>query len=174
MCKSKRLPSHVRKLNICVAGKELFLIKSFPKTTMEDVAKQAGISKGCLYNYYKNTYDILYDLVAYYKYNIIEKTNSMINMHGKFYTSDMIMNNIINMLFEEKETRKIYIIFLIEIHNNEKLKTLYRKIKNNCVIDGEIVELIETTVLSIELLDIEKNSAVFNALSKKLGEFQLQ
>lgn len=141
---------------------------------MEDVAKQAGISKGCLYNYYKNTYDILYDLVAYYKYNIIEKTNSMINMHGKFYTSDMIMNNIINMLFEEKETRKIYIIFLIEIHNNEKLKTLYRKIKNNCVIDGEIVELIETTVLSIELLDIKKNSAVFNALSKKLGEFQLQ
>ncbi|HFR3408719.1 TPA: hypothetical protein ACHU7V_002155, partial [Streptococcus suis] len=76
--------------------------------------------------------------------------------------------------FEEKETRKIYIIFLIEIHNNEKLKTLYRKIKNNCVIDGEIVELIETTVLSIELLDIKKNSAVFNALSKKLGEFQLQ
>jgi len=63
---------------------------------------------------------------------------------------------------------------LIEIHNNEKLKTLYRKIKNNCVIDGEIVELIETTVLSIELLDIKKNSAVFNALSKKLGEFQLQ
>ena len=48
------------------------------------------------------------------------------------------------------------------------------KIKNNCVIDGEIVELIETTVLSSELLDIKKNSAVFNALSKKLGEFQLQ
>ncbi|MFH6719942.1 TetR/AcrR family transcriptional regulator [Streptococcus suis] len=174
MCKSKRLPSHVRKLNICIAGKEVFLIKSFPKTTMEDVAKQAGISKGCLYNYYKNTHDILYDLVAYYKYNIIEKINSMIDMHGKFYTSDMIMNNIINMLFEEKEIRKIYIIFLIEIHNNEKLETLYKKIKNNCVIAREIVALIESMALSIELLNIKKNSAVYNALSKKLREFQLQ
>ena len=68
---------------------------------MEDVAKQTGISKGCLYNYYKNTHEILYDLVAYYKYNIIEKINSMIDVHGKFYISDMIINNIINMLFKE-------------------------------------------------------------------------
>ena len=161
MCRNQRLPAHVRKFRICVAGKDIFLLKSFSKTTMEDVMKKAEISKGCLYNYCKNTYDILYDLVAYYKYNIIEKINSMIDVHGKFYTSDMIMNNIINMLFEEKEIRKIYIIFLIEIYNNEKLKTLYRKIKNNCVIDGEIVELIETTVLSIELLDMKNNSVVF-------------
>ena len=77
------------------------------------------------------------------------------------------------MLFKEKEIRKIYIIFLIEIHNNEKLKTLYRKIKNNCVIDREIVALIESMALSIEFLNIKKNSAVFNALSKKLREFQL-
>ena len=173
MCKNRRLPAHVRKLNICIAGKELFLIISFPKTTMEDVPKQIGISKGCLYNYYKNTHEILYDLVAYYKYNIIEKINSMIDVHGKFYISDMIINNIINMLFKEKEIRKIYIIFLIEIHNNEKLKTLYRKIKNNCVIDREIVALIESMALSIEFLNIKKNSAVFNALSKKLREFQL-
>ena len=173
MCKNRKLPAHVRKLEIRVAGKKIFLIKSFPKTTMEDVAKQANISKGCLYSYYRNTYEILYDLVAYYKYNIIEKINSMIDVHGKFYISDMIINNIINMLFKEKEIRKIYIIFLIEIHNNEKLKTLYRKIKNNCVIDREIVALIESMALSIEFLNIKKNSAVFNALSKKLREFQL-
>ena len=37
MCKSKRLPSHVRKLNICIAGKEVFLIKSFPKTTITKI-----------------------------------------------------------------------------------------------------------------------------------------
>ena len=49
MCKNKRLPAHVRKLDICIAGKEVFLMKSFPKTTMEDVAKKAGISKDCLY-----------------------------------------------------------------------------------------------------------------------------
>lgn len=102
MCKSKRLPSHVRKLNICIAGKELFLIKSFTKTTMEDVAKQAGISKGCLYNYYKNTYDILYDLVAYYKYNIVENISSIINEYGKFNSSIVLAINILDMLFNEK------------------------------------------------------------------------
>ncbi|HEN7857963.1 TetR/AcrR family transcriptional regulator [Streptococcus agalactiae] len=173
MCKSKRLPSHVRKLNICIAGKEVFLIKSFPKTTMEDVAKKAGISKGCLYNYYKNTYEILYDLVAYYKYNIIEKTSLIIDMYGEFEDSDMIVNSITDMIFNEKEIRGIYIIFLIEVHNNEKLKKLYRKIKIDSVIKAEILELIESMALSIEFLDITKNSNVFNTLSNKLKELQL-
>ncbi|ETJ99449.1 transcriptional regulator, TetR family [Eubacterium nodatum ATCC 33099] len=86
-------------------------MKSFPKTTMEDVARKAGISEGCLYSYYKNTYEILYDLVAYHKYNIIEKINSIINMHGKFDTSDIMVNNIIDMILKEKEIREIYIIF---------------------------------------------------------------
>ncbi|HGA3122798.1 TPA: TetR/AcrR family transcriptional regulator [Streptococcus agalactiae] len=173
MCKSKRLPSHVRKLNICIAGKEVFLIKSFPKTTMEDVAKKAGISKGCLYNYYKNTYEILYDLVAYYKYNIIEKTSLIIDMYGEFEDSDMIVNSITDMIFNEKEIRGIYIIFLIEVHNNEKLKKLYRKIKIDSVIKAEILELIESMALSIEFLDITKNSNVFNTLSNKLKELRL-
>ena len=171
MCKNRKLPAHVRKLEICVAGKKIFLIKSFPKTTMEDVAKQANISKGCLYSYYRNTYEILYDLVAYHKYNIIEKINSIVNIHSEFDDSDMIVNNIIDMIFKEKEIRKIYIIFLIEIHNNEKLKILYREMKENCALNYEFVQLIEVIVLSIELLDIKKSSAVFNTLSNKLQEF---
>ncbi|KXB92880.1 transcriptional regulator, TetR family [Veillonellaceae bacterium DNF00751] len=173
MCKNKRLPAHVRKLDICIAGKEVFLMKSFPKTTMEDVAKKAGISKDCLYNYYKNTYEILYDLVAYYKYNIIEKTSLIIDMYGEFEDSDMIVNSITDMIFNEKEIRGIYIIFLIEVHNNEKLKKLYRKIKIDSVIKAEILELIESMALSIEFLDITKNSNVFNTLSNKLKELQL-
>lgn len=173
MCKNKRLPAHVRKLDICIAGKEVFLMKSFPKTTMEDVAKKARISKGCLYNYYKNTYEILYDLVAYYKYNIIEKTSLIIDMYGEFEDSDVIVNNITDMIFNEKEIRKIYIILLIEVHNNEKLTKLYRKIKIDSLIKGEILELIESMALSIEFLGITKNSNVFNTLSNKLKELQL-
>jgi len=164
MCKNKRLPAHVRKLDICIAGKEVFLMKSFPKTTMEDVAKKARISKGCLYNYYKNTYEILYDLVAYYKYNIIEKTSLIIDMYGEFEDSDVIVNNITDMIFNEKEIRKIYIIFLIEVHNNEKLTKLYRKIKIDSLIKGEILELIESMALSIEFLGITKNSNVLESL----------
>lgn len=173
MCKNNRLPAHVRKLNICIAGKEVFLMKSFPKTTMEDVAKKAGISKGCLYNYYKNTYEILYDLVAYYKYNIIEKTSLIIDMYGEFEDSDVIVNNITDMIFNEKEIRKIYIIFLIEVHNNEKLTKLYRKIKIDSLIKDEILQLIESMTLSIEFLGITKNSNVFNTLNNKLKELQL-
>ena len=34
MCRNQRLPTHVRKLRMCVTGKDIFLLKSFSKTTM--------------------------------------------------------------------------------------------------------------------------------------------
>ncbi len=173
MCKNRRLPAHVRKLNICTAGKEVFLIKSFPKTTMEDVARKAKISKGCLYSYYKNTYEILYDLVAYYKYNIIENISSIVNEYGKFNSFSVLTSNIIDMIFKEKEIRAVYVIFLIEIQNDKKLKMLYKEIANNSLIDNEFTQLIESIALSIEILDIKRNSIVFKALYKKLQEFQI-
>ncbi|MFX3631265.1 MAG: TetR/AcrR family transcriptional regulator [Candidatus Pristimantibacillus sp.] len=42
---------------------EVFIAKGFHSTSIEDVAKKAGISKGLLYNYYKGKTDLLVELV---------------------------------------------------------------------------------------------------------------
>ena len=43
MCRNQRLPAHVRKFRICVAGKDIFLLKSFSKTMMEDKIGRAHV-----------------------------------------------------------------------------------------------------------------------------------
>lgn len=118
MCRNQRLPAHVRKFRICVAGKDIFLLKSFSKTTMEDVMKKAKISKGCLYSYYKNNYEILHDLVAYHNYNILENLRSIIDKHREFNNFDLVLNKIIDTIFAEKEIRAIFSLFLISIKNS--------------------------------------------------------
>ncbi|MDO5717323.1 MAG: TetR/AcrR family transcriptional regulator, partial [Tissierellia bacterium] len=63
MVKFKRLSPEERKRQICIAAKEVFLEKGFHNTTMEDVIAASKMSKGGVYNYYKSTTDMLYDLM---------------------------------------------------------------------------------------------------------------
>ena len=58
-----RLPADVRKKEIREGAKEIFLKKGFNNTTMEDVIDRVGMSKGGVYRHYKNTSDMLYDLM---------------------------------------------------------------------------------------------------------------
>lgn len=51
------------KENIRMAAMELFISKGYHATSVSDVAKKAGISKGLLYNYYKGKEDLLAQMV---------------------------------------------------------------------------------------------------------------
>ena len=133
---------------------------------MEDVAREANISKGCLYSYYKKTHEMLYDLIANYEYNIFEVINSLIKYKGKLSSS-----SIMDVLFEENEIKSIYRIFLNEIQNDKNLENLHQDILNKSLMEYEFVQLIESTVLIIEVLGIKRNSIVLRALNDKLEEF---
>ena len=50
----KRRERKRRQRQIMVAAKEVFSIKGFTKTTMEDIAREAELSPGTLYLYFKN------------------------------------------------------------------------------------------------------------------------
>lgn len=53
----------IAKEKILNAGMELFIKKGFHATTIDDVAKHAGISKGLLYNYFKGKENLLSKMV---------------------------------------------------------------------------------------------------------------
>ena len=51
-----------RRQQIAVAAKKIFSIKGFNKTTMEDIAREAELSAGTLYLYYKNKNELFASL----------------------------------------------------------------------------------------------------------------
>ena len=63
MMKRKRLLPQERKKEIKKAAARIFKEKGFSATTMEDVIAESGLSTGGVYHYYKNTADILYDIM---------------------------------------------------------------------------------------------------------------
>ena len=62
MIKKKRVvkDKEVRISEIQNAAKKLFFKKGFVNTSVEEVAKKAKISKGALYQYFKNKDDLYY------------------------------------------------------------------------------------------------------------------
>ena len=73
MQRTRLLPEE-RKKEIRKAAARKFLEKGFSVTTMEDVIAESGLSVGGVYHYYKNTGDILYDIMEEANKSRIEKT----------------------------------------------------------------------------------------------------
>lgn len=167
--KRERLPSDIRSLQIQKAGKEVFISKGFTKTTMTDIYKQAGISTGCLYSYYKRKNDILYDLILE-KFNLINFLELILKeVDSILYVN--IRKIIIDKMYKCHEFRSMYAIFLVESKDNQSLKKLNKQIKLRfidyfnkknlerfiCLEGNKFYEKLELLILSIEFLDIKQN-----------------
>lgn len=161
--------SELRKKEIQDVARTVFLEKGFAKTTMEDIIERTSLSKGGFYYYYKNTTDILYDMMVEgqrYRYNIISeriKKKGSIDIHTM---ASLLYEKIV----DDNYLMPIYVIFLQETKRNEKIKELYNQIKDVSI--DEIFKLIKVTkkinedlltnfinamILSCEILNTRKN-----------------
>ena len=59
-------PRDVRQEQILNAALKLFVAQGFENTTVDEIAKEAGLSKGSIYWYYKSKLEILFELTDRY------------------------------------------------------------------------------------------------------------
>ena len=60
---SPKLPAEMRRDQLLKSARKLFLRKGYRMTTTEEIARNAGLTKGALYFHFKNKEDILFELV---------------------------------------------------------------------------------------------------------------
>lgn len=129
MMKRKRLLPEERKKEIRKAAARIFKEKGFSATTMEDVIAESELSTGGVYHYYKNTVDILYDLMEEGNRYRINETVQHIR-HGSYTSSqDMAAQFIADKILDENEYKPLYALFLLEKEHNPKLQELYTRLK---------------------------------------------
>ena len=129
MMKRKRLLPEERKKEIRKAAARIFKEKGFSATTMEDVIAESELSTGGVYHYYKNTVDILYDLMEEGNQYRINETVQHIQ-HGSYTSSqDMAAQFIADKILDENEYKPLYALFLLEKAHNPKLQELYTRLK---------------------------------------------
>ena len=107
------------------AAKRVFIKKGYRYSTMEDVIANTSLSKGGVYQYYKNTKSIMFDIMKEGNFTRFLKTEDII---GKFSsTKDVfeVMTQIaIAKLFEGIPEKKLYIMCLSEIMNDKETEKL--------------------------------------------------
>lgn len=172
MSAKERLSVSVRKKRICEAAKQVFLTKGFAATTMEDIVKACGLSKGGLYYHYSSTADILYDLMLMgnaYRYVLIKE---FMEQHETLPHEQMIAELATLKMLDSNEYKSLYVMFLLEVKKNEKLKQLYMKMMQEsrndflhfiaehrlddlaCLAHEEFISFTNAMIVATELLEV--------------------
>ena len=60
---SPKLPAEKRREQLLKAAEKVIVKKGFRHTTMEEIARQAKLTKGALYFHFKNKEEIFFELV---------------------------------------------------------------------------------------------------------------
>ena len=120
----QRLSADERKKQIRETAKDIFLKKGFNNTTMEDVIREVGMSKGGVYRHYKSTSDMLYDLMDDGNHDRYSITKDYMDKNKELSSEEIVIESTVMKLLDEAEYKSLYAILLVEAEKNEKLKEL--------------------------------------------------
>lgn len=126
MAAFERKTKAARMAEIREAAKEVFLKKGFRYTTMEDIVKNTTLSKGGVYQYYKTTKAILFDIMQdgnYFRYEQTEKI--MQTLSGTASLVEMITQACMAKLFDEVPEKRLYLMFLSEMIYDKDYEQLF-------------------------------------------------
>ena len=130
MPKFERKTKAARMEEIQAAAKALFLTKGFRYTTMEDVVKNTTLSKGGVYQYYKTTKAILFDIMQNGNYFRYEKNEQIMQaLTDKTSPAEIVTQFFMAKLFDELPEKRLYLMFLAEILYDKDYEELLFKLE---------------------------------------------
>jgi len=121
--KRKEHITNIRRKQILEAALAVFSTRGYGESTMADVAAEAGVGVGTLYNYYKNKRDLLISLVQNL---LISKSLIHILDNVKGQSNRDFMDSLLAERLEFGFSNSQTILFLMfEIQRDTKLRRLY-------------------------------------------------
>lgn len=104
MPKSKEVNEHIkeeRKLSILMSALKLFSVRGYDAVRINEIAEDAGCSRGLLYHYYESKEDIFHDLMEYShqkisSFNLFDRTNKDITAKDQLIHFFDAIINILN------------------------------------------------------------------------------
>lgn len=125
MVRNKRMSYEQRKEEIKKVAAKVFVELGFSNTTMEDLVRETGLSKGGFYHYYKNTTDIIYDLMVdgiNYRNEIIKKSLDA----EKKLSIEFLAREMTKKVIDDTTLTGVYVEFLLAKKRNKKLEEIYK------------------------------------------------
>lgn len=131
MPKFERKTKEERCREIREAAKKVFLKKGYRNTTMEDIVAATSLSKGGVYQYYKSTKSVMFDIMQGGNFFRHSRTQEIIK-EGLEAQTDIfeIMTRVLEAkLFDRVREKKLYLMFLSEMPYDKETEKLHRKLE---------------------------------------------
>lgn len=166
MVKNERMSYEKRKEEIKKVASKVFVEKGFSNTTMEDLVRETGLSKGGFYYYYKNTTDIIYDLMVEginYRNEIIKKSLDI----EKEICIEFLAREMTKKVIDDTTLAGVYVEFLLAKKRNEKLNEVYKKLEYKTIEAFKNINInlenYNVSVKKFELLSFFINSMILSS-----------
>ena len=168
-----------KRKDIALSCIDLLLEKGIKKLTVSEVAIQAGVSKGSIYDYFENKEDIVFEIIrndiSNYQDNLYEQITPSISTREKvFLLFDFLLSE--NDMFQKHQNiYKEYVSINLGTHNDNMsefnkecstfFKTTIEKLIQEGIEKGEIIE--DSLKLVGGFLAVEKGFLMIHWTEKK-------
>ena len=131
MPKFERKTKEERCSEIMNAAKKVFFKKGYRYTTMEDIVAGTSLSKGGVYQYYKNTKTIMFDIMQSGNYLRFHPNEEIIKegLQKNDDIYEIITQMLMGKLYEKNPERKLYMMFLAEVLYDKETEKLHAQLE---------------------------------------------
>lgn len=131
MPKFERKTKEERCREIREAAKKVFFKKGYRNTTMEDIVAATSLSKGGVYQYYKSTKSVMFDIMQNGNFFRHSRTQEIIKEGLEAQTDifEIITRVLEAKLFDRVREKKLYLMFLSEMPYDKETEALHRKLE---------------------------------------------
>jgi AcrR family transcriptional regulator len=109
------------KEKIRATAMELFIKQGYYATSISDIAKQAGISKGLLYNYYTGKEELLSEMVEARIKEVVEVMEEAFTLNTPREQLEHIINGAIDNIHQKPEVHRFYLHLQTQPESDEDL-----------------------------------------------------
>ena len=146
------------------------------KTTVDQMAAMADISKGSFYNFYSSKEMLFFAVLEEYQIDVMDRLTEQLGMEAKIDT-----NRLVQLLYDFYQDFRYS--FMYTIFKNHEMELLVRKlpkeaITNHHLIDDRMVKKIVSRINIKENVSVEIVSALFRTIAmtilhiEEIGEEQ--
>ncbi len=117
------------------AARQVFLTRGVSRTTMEDIASQAGVTRGAVYWHFNNKIDLFQAMREQVFLPLIDRMDDTLLIEGPEDPLTCIENFLcgtIQVLTDSIETRELYEIMMIKCEYVDEFATVLQQILSNC------------------------------------------
>lgn len=119
---------NIRQKSILDAASKLITQKGVKNTSLADISKEVGISKGTLYYYYSTKGDIIYDIADIHLKQITEELLSWIDNIDHDIAPEEILKVVFKKILTAETRGKLHLYLISDaVTSNEPLKQRFRE-----------------------------------------------